>query len=83
MVAWGNHQRPGVDYGVSFSPVIRLESLRPLAAIRNLDVILFDIPSAYLHGALRRSSAWSSRRGIQYPGRDFGSGDSKRVSMDE
>jgi len=56
LVARGNHQRPGVDYGESFSPVMRLESLRTLlalAAIRDLDVVQFDITSAYLHGTLK------------------------------
>jgi len=56
VVARGNHQRPGVDYNESFSPVMRLESLRTLlalAAIRDLDVVQFDITSAYLHGTLK------------------------------
>jgi hypothetical protein len=52
LVAWGNHQRPGVDYCESFSPVTRLESIRTLlalAAFHNLDIIQFD----YLHGTLK------------------------------
>ena len=56
LVARGNHQRPGIDYGESFSPVMRLESLRvllSLAALRNFDVLQFDITSAYLHGTLK------------------------------
>ena len=53
LVARGNHQRPGIDYGELFSPFMRLEPLRTilaLAAIRDLDVIQFDITSAYLEG---------------------------------
>jgi len=41
-VARGNHQRPGIDYGESILPIMRLESLRTilaLAAIRDLDII--------------------------------------------
>ena len=62
LVARGNHQRPGVDNGESFSPVMRLESLRTilaLAAIHDLDIIQFDITSARhtqggsLYGAAR------------------------------
>ena len=56
LVARGDHQRPGIE---SFSPVVRLESLRTilaLAAIRDLDVIQFDITSAYLHGALKEEA---------------------------
>ena len=56
LVARGNRQRSGVHYGESFSPVIRLESPRTLltlAATRDLDVVQFDITSAYLHGTLK------------------------------
>ena len=53
LVARGNHQSPGIDYSESFSPVMRLEPLctiLALAAICDLDVIQFDITSAYLEG---------------------------------
>ena len=33
LVARGNHQRPGIDHGESFSPIMRLESLRTLLAL--------------------------------------------------
>jgi len=55
LVARGNHQRPGIDYEESISPVMRLNSLRTifaLAAIRVLDIIQFDITPTYLHGTL-------------------------------
>ena len=48
LVARGNHQCHGIDYGV--------ESLRTILALvvaRDLDVIQFDITSAYLHGTLK------------------------------
>ena len=50
LVARGNYQRPGIDYGKSFSLVMRLESLRihlALAASRNLNIVQFDVTSAY------------------------------------
>ena len=53
LVARGNHQRPGIDYDESFARVIRLESLRTLlalAASNDLEIVQFDITSAYLHG---------------------------------
>jgi len=59
-----NHQRPGVECDA----VIRLESLRPLlalAAIRDLDVIQFDITSAYLHRAPRKGYwVWRLKKGL-------------------
>lgn len=62
LVARRNRQHPGVDYGesfppMSFSPIMRLESLHTflaLAAICDLDVIQFDITSAYLHDTLKQ-----------------------------
>ena len=50
LVALGSHQCPGVDYGGSFLPIMRLLAL---AATRNQDVIQFDVTSAYLHGMLK------------------------------
>ena len=53
LVTRGNHQRPGIDYDESFAQVIRLKSLctlLALAASNNLEIIQFDITSAYLHG---------------------------------
>ena len=55
LVARRIQQRPGSDYGESFSPVMRLESLRILLALVascDLEVIQFDVTSAYLHGTL-------------------------------
>ena len=52
LVTRGNHQRPGIDYDESFAWVIRLKSLRTLlalAASNNLEIVQFDITSAYLH----------------------------------
>ena len=57
LVGRGNHQRPGIDYGLSFVPVMRLESLRTLLALgashHDFDIIQFDVTSAYLHGNLK------------------------------
>ena len=73
LVARSNHQRPGIDYGESFSPVMRLESLRTilaLAAIRGLDVIQFDITSAHLHGALKEEVYMVQPEGYVAPGKE-------------
>ena len=72
-VARGNHQRPGIDYGESFSPVMRLESLRTilaLAAIHDLDVIQFDITSVYLHGTLKEEVYMEQPEGYVAPGKE-------------
>ena len=73
LVALGSHQRPGIDYGESFSPVVRLETLRTilaLAAIRDLDVIQFDITSAYLRGTLKEEVYMKQPEGYVAPGKE-------------
>jgi hypothetical protein len=82
LVARGNRQRPGIDYGESFSPVMRLESLRTilaLAAIRDLDIIQFDITSAYLHGTLKEEVYMEQPDGYVSPGRRTGYGALRRA----
>jgi len=52
---------------------MRLESLRTiltLAAIRDLDVIQFDIPSAYLHGTLKEEVYMEQPEGYIAPGKE-------------
>ena len=73
LVGRGSHQRPGIDYGESFSPVMRLEFLRTilaLAAIRDLGVIQFDITSAYLHGTLKEEVYMEQPEGYVAPGKE-------------
>jgi len=73
LVARGNHQRPGIDYGESFLPVMCLESLRTilaLAAIHDLDIIQFDITSAYLHGTLKEEVYMEQPEGYVAPGKE-------------
>jgi hypothetical protein len=73
LVARGNHQRAGIDYGESFSPVMRLESLRTLlalAALRDFEVMQFDITSAYLHGTLKEDVWVEQPDGYVEPGQE-------------
>jgi len=55
LVAQGYSQIPGLDYSFTFSPVIRLDSLRimfALAAILDVEMYQMDIKGAYLNGKL-------------------------------
>lgn len=55
LCAKGYSQRPGIDYGEIFAPVIRYESIRilsALAAIRDMEMQEFDVKSAFLNGEL-------------------------------
>ncbi|CAI5703669.1 unnamed protein product [Peronospora effusa] len=56
LVALGNWQRPGIDFGETFSPVARMSSFRmtlALAAELNLKVYSGDINTAYLNATLK------------------------------
>ena len=73
LVARSNHQRPGINYGGSFSPVMRLKSLRTilaLAAIRDLGIIQFDITSAHLHGTPKEEVYMEQPEGYIAPGKE-------------
>lgn len=51
--AKGYSQRPGLDYGKTYAPVIKHESLRiilSIAAIRDLTMTQLDVKTAILHG---------------------------------
>lgn len=56
IVARGFTQRPGIDFGDTFAPVARLDSIRLLLALAvklNMMVEQLDVTSAYLNGTLK------------------------------
>ena len=56
LCARGFLQRPGIDYEDTFAHVVRYESLRILLAIaaqEDLDIVQFDIKTAFLYGMLQ------------------------------
>lgn len=56
LVAKGYLQKPGIDYGEIFSPVMKMDSIRiilSLAAFYKLDIAHFDVKTAFLYGDLK------------------------------
>ena len=58
LIAKGYSQIPGQDFDQTFTPVMRLDSLRnmiTIAVIHDLDMSILDVKSAYLHGDLDKT----------------------------
>lgn len=63
LVATGFSQKKGVDYNETYSPVIKLSSLRTILAIANkmdLELRQMDVKTAYLNGEI--DEAWNCQK---------------------
>lgn len=75
LIACRYHQRPRINYGESFSPIMHLNSLYTflaLAASRRLNIVQFNVMSSYLHRNLKELMGMSCQV------RKAGSGASRR-----
>ncbi|KAL0546737.1 hypothetical protein IC582_016650 [Cucumis melo] len=70
LVAQGFSQRPGIDYEVTYSPVVDIITLRyliSLIACENLDMHLMDVVTAYLYGSLENEIYMKIPEGFKIP----------------
>jgi len=70
LVAKGYSQQPGLDYGDTFAPVTRLESIRLLlgiAALNDWEIRQVDVKTAYLYGDLDEEIYMEPPPGLKVP----------------
>jgi hypothetical protein len=71
LVAQGFSQREGIDFGVTFAPVVRLDTLRIILALAchlDLHIYQLDIKTAYLNGDLDEDIYMRQPPGFAAPG---------------
>lgn len=68
LCAKGYSQKEGIDYTETFSPVIRYDSIRillALATIYEMEILQFDIKTAFLYGNLKEEIYMKQPEGFQ------------------
>ena len=68
LVVKGCSQKEGIDYEETFSPVMRYDSIRTIlsvAASEDLEMIQFDVKTAFLHGDLEEQIFMVQPEGFQ------------------
>ncbi|PKA48247.1 Retrovirus-related Pol polyprotein from transposon TNT 1-94 [Apostasia shenzhenica] len=70
LVVKGHHQQPGLDYTDTFSPVIKITTVRLLLSIvicSNWNVRQLDVSTAFLYGSLKETVYMEQPPGFTHP----------------
>ncbi|UYV73291.1 hypothetical protein LAZ67_10002537 [Cordylochernes scorpioides] len=70
LVAKGYSQKPGLDYGETFFPVVKFDSIRTilsLCASLDMEMIQLDVKSAFLNGDLEEELYMEQPQGYENP----------------
>jgi hypothetical protein len=70
LVAKGFHQQPKIDYGETYSPVIKLTTVHivlSLAIFAGWSIQQIDIQNVFLHGTLSKDVFMTQPPGFQHP----------------
>jgi hypothetical protein len=74
LVAKGFAQQPGIDYGETFSPVARLDTVRAVLAVaaqKKWPVYQMDVKSTFLNGILQEEVYVDQPPGFQIKGKEY------------
>lgn len=69
VVAKGYSQSDGIDYKETFAPVVRYDSVRAvlaLAAIHDMEIVQFDVKTAFLNGKLEETIYMKVPDGVEH-----------------
>ncbi|KAL4561507.1 hypothetical protein LXL04_033674 [Taraxacum kok-saghyz] len=73
LVIQGFRQKPGVDYFDTYTPVVRISTIRlliALASIHNLVIHQMDVKTAFLNGELDEEVYMKQQEGFVMPGKE-------------
>lgn len=67
LVAKGFHQRPGLDFHDTFSPVLKPQTIKLVLCLALWPLTQMDVNNAFLHGSIQEDAYMSQPAGFIHP----------------